>query len=260
MCEYCVEMSRGRKEILCLFDVDGTVTRPRQMITNEMKEFLFQLRDKVDVGMVGGSDYSKAQEQLGGGDVYKQYDYLFPENGLVSYKHGAYHTTQNIKSFLGEDKIQIFISFCLKYLSELTIPVKRGTFVEFRSGLINISPIGRNCSQEERDEFEKYDKIHNVRRDFVEVLRKKFAEYNLKFSIGGQISFDVFPIGWDKTYCLKHVEHEGYKQIHFFGDKTWEGGNDYEIFMDERTIGHSVKNPSETVTILQELLDNGTFS
>jgi hypothetical protein len=35
----------------------------------------------------------------------------------------------------------------------------RGTFVEFRSGLINISPIGRNCSQEERDEFEKYDKV-----------------------------------------------------------------------------------------------------
>ena len=26
--------------------------------------------------------------------VYKQYDYLFPENGLVAYKHGAYHSTQ----------------------------------------------------------------------------------------------------------------------------------------------------------------------
>ena len=56
----------------------------------------------------------------------------------------------------------------------------------------------------------------------MEVLRKEFADYSLKFSIGGQISFDVFPIGWDKTYCLKHVESEGYKQIHFFGDKTWE--------------------------------------
>ena len=54
------------------------------------------------------------------------------------------------------------------------------------------------------------------------MLRKQFADYNLKFSIGGQISFDVFPIGWDKTYCLRHVENEGYKQIHFFGDKTWE--------------------------------------
>ena len=35
----------------------------------------------------------------------------------------------------------------------------RGTFIEFRSGMINVSPIGRNCSQEERDEFEKYDKV-----------------------------------------------------------------------------------------------------
>jgi hypothetical protein len=27
----------------------------------------------------------------------------------------------------------------------------------------------------------------------VEVLRKEFADYNLTYSIGGQISFDVFP-------------------------------------------------------------------
>lgn len=33
-----------------------------------MKEFLAKLREKVDVGVVGGSDYPKAQEQLGGGD------------------------------------------------------------------------------------------------------------------------------------------------------------------------------------------------
>lgn len=38
------------------------------------------------------------------------------------------------------------------------IPIKRGTFIEFRKGMLNVSPIGRNCSQEERDEFEQYDK------------------------------------------------------------------------------------------------------
>jgi hypothetical protein len=27
-------------------------------------------------------------------------------------------------------------------------------------------------------------------------------------------------VGWDKTYCLQHVEKEGYTEIHFFGDKT----------------------------------------
>ena len=37
---------------------------------------------------------------------------------------------------------------------------------------------------------------------------------------GGQISFDVFPNGWDKTYCLRHLKGEAFDEIHFFGDKT----------------------------------------
>ncbi|KAK4371932.1 hypothetical protein RND71_007316 [Anisodus tanguticus] len=68
---------------------------------------------------------------------------------------------------------------------------KTGTFIEFRSGMLNVSPIGRNCSQEERDEFEKYDKVHKIRETMITVLRKKFAHLNLTFSIGGQSSFDV---------------------------------------------------------------------
>ena len=92
-------------------------------------------------------------------------------------------------------------------------------------------------------------------------LEAKFGagtEYGLKFSIGGQISFDVFPIGWDKTYCLRFLEtdaHGGpYDEIHFFGDKTYEGGNDFEIFSDARTVGHTVTSPEDTRKILTELL------
>jgi len=29
---------------------------------------------------------------------------------------------------------------------------------------------------------------------FKEIVEKEFADFNLKFSIGGQISFDIFPI------------------------------------------------------------------
>jgi phosphomannomutase len=80
------------------------------------------------------------------------------------------------------------------------------------------------------------------------------------FSIGGQISFDVFPTGWDKTYALQHLENEAkrpggvhYTTIHFFGDKTFEGGNDYEIYSDSRTIGHSVTGPQDTIDELKKL-------
>lgn len=32
-----------------------------------------------------------------------------------------------------------------------------------------------------------------------------------------------------------------------------QGGNDYEIYTDPRTIGHSVKSPADTIRILKEL-------
>ena len=41
-------------------------------------------------------------------------------------------------------------------------------------------------------------------------------------AIGGQISFDVFPVGWDKTYCLGLIDLTQYKEVHFYGDKTME--------------------------------------
>jgi phosphomannomutase len=83
----------------------------------------------------------------------------------------------------------------------------------------------------------------------------------VRYSIGGQISFDVFPKGWDKTYCLQHLINEknlsgiDYTTIHFFGDKTYKGGNDYEIFEDSRTTGHAVQNPEETMKVLKELFE-----
>lgn len=127
--------------------------------------------------------------------------------------------------------------------------------------MINVSPIGRNCSLRERNDFEAYDKAHQIREKFVAALKEKFSDFDLTFSIGGQISFDVFPTGWDKTHCLQHIKGEkeisgvDYKTIHFFGDKTSRGGNDYEIYEDERTVGHSVRNPEDTMKELREMFD-----
>lgn len=110
-----------------------------------------------------------------------------------------------------------------------------------------------NHSTQERIDFNEYDKIHEVRKKFVAIMQEKFGSYGLTFSIGGMISFDVFPTGWDKTYCLRHVEKENFKEIHFFGDKTAPGGNDYEIFSDSRTIGHTVVGPEDTQRQLKDI-------
>jgi hypothetical protein len=85
--------------------------------------------------------------------------------------------------------------------------------------MINVSPIGRNASwvpwiflafplicrlpclphsylsTQERNDFEAWDKQSGCRAKFVEVLKKEFAHLSFTYSIGGQISFDVFPTG-----------------------------------------------------------------
>jgi len=245
-------MENTEKKTIVLFDVDGTLTAPRKQATLEMLEFLQTLRKYVKVGIVGGSDLIKIKEQLGT-NTTDLYDYVFAENGLIAYKNGNILATQSFKDYLCENKIKYFINACLHYIADLDIPIKRGTFIEFRNGMLNISPIGRNCSQLERDEFELYDKKFEIRSKFITYLKKEFASYNLTYSIGGQISFDVFPIGWDKTYCLKYLLEDGYNNIYFFGDKTYKGGNDYEIFISDLTNSYTVTNPDDTIKLCNSL-------
>ncbi|KAG2148199.1 eukaryotic phosphomannomutase [Suillus bovinus] len=220
---------------LVLFDVDGTLSPARQRTSPEIIQLLRDLRKQVAIGFVGGSDLVKISEQLSIGDIniLDEFDFGFAENGLTAYRLGKQLESQSFIKTVGEKDYQELVNFILHYIADVNIPIKRGTFVEFRNGMINVSPIGRNASVQERHDFEAYDKVHHVRADFI--------------------SFDVFPHGWDKTYCLRHVEKDNFEEIHFFGDKTSKGGNDYEIFSDPRTVGHTVKSPADTMRICKEL-------
>uniref|UniRef100_A0A7S4KW97 Phosphomannomutase n=1 Tax=Paramoeba aestuarina TaxID=180227 RepID=A0A7S4KW97_9EUKA len=235
-----------------LFDVDGTLTEPRQKITPRMTALLRTLGEMYTVAVVGGSNHSKIREQLGQ-DLLDELDFVFCENGLVSYKDGSSLPGESIQDYLGDEKLRFLIDSTLMALAAVKIPKKRGTFIELRKGLINISPIGRDCTQAERDEFAQYDELHNVRQSLIESLQKAYGDsYGLKFSIGGQISVDVFPFGWDKTYCLRFLSENDFDAIHFFGDKTHRGGNDHEIFEHPRTIGYHVNSSLDTLDILEK--------
>merc|ERR1712087_748202 len=124
------------------------------------------LSKKITVGIVGGSDLPKQEEQLGEG-IVKVFPYNFSQNGLVAYKDGELLEIQTISKFLGEDNVKRIVNWVMKYLADVDIPVKRGTFIEFRSGMFNISPIGRNCSRAERNDYEEFDLANNIRKNMV---------------------------------------------------------------------------------------------
>jgi hypothetical protein len=94
--------------------------------------------------------------------VTQDFDYAFGENGLTAYKLGQKLESQSFIKFIGEEKYKVLVKFILHYVADLDIPIKRylrercssilyanrcrGTFVEFRNGMINVSPVGRNAT------------------------------------------------------------------------------------------------------------------
>jgi phosphomannomutase len=190
---------RPVKNTICLFDVDGTLTPARrvciyhgrsvqierltckQTVSPEMLTLLSQLRHKVAIGFVGGSDLVKQQEQLGTASVpvTSLFDFCFAENGLTAYRMGVPLASASFIKWIGEESYQKLVKFILHYIADLEIPKKRGTFIEFRNGMINVSPIGRNASIEERNEYEKYDLEHGIRKKFVADINAAFPDLGL---------------------------------------------------------------------------------
>ena len=92
--------------------------------------------------------------------VVDNWDYCFAENGLTAWKLGNELESASFIKFVGEEEYKKMVNFILRYLSEVDVPVKRfvrppshcsntnvlrGTFIEFRNGMINVSPVGRNA-------------------------------------------------------------------------------------------------------------------
>jgi len=109
--------------IIALFDVDGTLTIPRGEVKEDMMEVLKTLRKKITVGIVGGSDLPKQQEQLGDG-IVDEVVWNFSQNGLVAYHDGNLLESNSVSKHLGEDTIKRIVNWVMKYLCELDLPIK----------------------------------------------------------------------------------------------------------------------------------------
>jgi len=236
-----VEEKQSRKiERILLFTTDALVVN--DAIDSTMETFLMNLRKKDHIGIVSVWDLTRLKEVLGK-HVLHDFDYVFTENGLVVHHDGHRLETKPLSEHLGEDKLKSLINFCLRYIADLDIPVKRGNFFELHHGSINVSPIGRNCNQKEREAFAEYDQKNNIRGEFIAKLEEKFQSYNLNYTKPDVISFDIRPDEWDESYCLRHLSH---KKVHFFG-------NSKVVKADKHIEVHVVNSAEETITKASEL-------
>jgi phosphomannomutase len=81
-----------------------------------MLQLLSELRHKVAIGFVGGSNLVKQQEQLATPDinVTTLFDFCFAENGLTAYRMGEELPSQSFISWLGQEKYNKLVSWYIK--------------------------------------------------------------------------------------------------------------------------------------------------
>lgn len=254
---------------IVLFDMDGTLTESRKEFNSkDLEDSLYQLTNAgVHIGIITGSDLNYLQEQMGdflNNSSCRYKTHLLPCNGTKYLKPPQFATddyqlTHNVsmKKQLGNVHFKELMQEIIYSQVDIcchSIPLT-GHFIDYRGSMINWCPIGRNANSEEREKFVKLDKDKSIRLKVLEELKAMLELKNLSnkvtIKLGGDTSFDIYPKNWDKTYGLKHFPNW---DTWFVGDRCYENGNDYEIYLECQGKSYKTSGPTETAQIVQQIL------
>ena len=203
-----------------IFDVDGTLTPSRQQIDSDFEKYMLKFSDEEDVYLVTGSNREKTIEQIGN-DLFQKAKRVYNCSGSDVYEGdiNVYRDEWEIPSDVEE--------FLLDELHHSKFPVRTGTHIERRPGGINFSILGRGQGVvlEERDEYVKWDRKHDERKNIARKIKKRFP--NLEVQVGGQTGLDISPLGRNKGQILRDFDKDDF--LYFYGDMMAEGQNDFPL-------------------------------
>nr|WP_162306655.1 hypothetical protein [Candidatus Prometheoarchaeum syntrophicum]QEE16003.1 Eukaryotic phosphomannomutase [Candidatus Prometheoarchaeum syntrophicum] len=231
-----------KQEINYVFDIDGTLTPARLPIEAVFKTFFLEWIQNKKVYLITGSDYEKSVEQIGP-EILEAVTACFNTAGNICYKKGKVIYRNDWSA--PPDLIHLLNQF----IENSKHPIRAGRHFEHRIGMLNFSIVGRNCTREQRNDYNLYDAEVKEREYFCKTIMEQFPE--IEATVGGQISIDIYALGMNKAQIIKHIKGP----IHFFGDKTKEGENDYAIAKKLTKLPNrvfTVKDWKETMEILKQ--------
>ena len=227
--------------------MDGTLTPSRKKIEHEFwAPFLIFCRHH-DVYLVTGSDRQKTLEQLGL-DICYTAKRVYNCSGC-----DVYEKDKNVyrDTWKPSDEVRQFLQDELDYSQ---FRIRTDPHIEERPGCINFSILGRGANWTEREVYKEWDKDEHERESISRRFNKRFPD--LYATVGGQTGLDIAPLGRDKSQILRDFNKDD--ELHFFGDRMEEGGNDYSLAKAVKKMGgypHHVSDWKDTRTKLVELTD-----
>jgi len=250
--EVILTQENKKLRLLILFDIDGTIAESSQSISADM---IAKITEKIgagyDIGIVGGGTFEKATSQLGPLKIM----HYFTECGCVYHTRDSYGSIinvykKNIRQHPLYPKINILVKDALQFLAKVDYEIT-GHFIDLRNGIIYISLIGMVATLEERAQFIELNNMHNYRKKLIKLLKNKAWELKIENDIviaeGGTVGVGIYPKEYDKVQVMEIIQPFGYEEIHYFGDKYEEDGNDYHLLNHKDIIAHRVDSLQDTM-------------
>ncbi len=246
-------LSLEEKKVI-IADVDGTIVESCQVISSEMADIINCLIKKgKEIVFISGAPVSELQRMISSrltqnhhllGNTGTQYTII--KNGKIKeiYNHSLSET----------QKQEIMTAFenILKEYNIQTLTTKEDQLQD-RGSQITLSALGRGAPSELKKNF---DPTGAKRLEWAKALTKLLGEDKYEIKVAGTTSIDVTKKGLDKEWGIREfVKQRGVflKDILFFGDKIFPGGNDYPASKIVDSV--AVSSPEETKGILKLFLD-----
>ncbi len=237
-----------QNKICYIFDVDGTLTEPRTIMTPGFSREFSEWAGKKQLFIATGSDYEKTKQQVPD-IVLSKFQKIFCCMGNEMRDNSGKILSKS--NFIIPDQLDRDLQ---NILTESPYILRTGNHIEFRTGMVNFSIVGRNANKLERKQYNSWDKISKEREKIANYINLNYPTLNA--SVGGSISVDIIEENHDKGQIIHFLENAGATKIIFVGDRCYPGGNDWGVIRELKKSNiafewYQVSGPQETLALLR---------
>ena len=143
------------------------------------------------------------------------YDNILPRIGrkIIDQSAVTFTCGGNVVRMNGKDAIvdtwrpsSDIISYLERVLKNSEFKIRSGPNIEYRTGMISFSVVGKAATEEERNRYKTWDKNNRERKSIVDHVNKTFS--NVTAIISGDTSVDFSNKNHDKSQILQYFTKE----------------------------------------------------
>jgi len=246
---------KGRRKRLVIFDLNGTLCEPNEVIDEEMADLFARLLCLVKVAVLSGRDQQDTRRQLLDPlDAEGALDHLtvLAASGAKLVHAGHGWNSADAEDFGSDEKDEILrcLREALANADFETVEV-RGEQIIDRGCQITFCALGTHADQAERA---AWDPDHEKRLRLKAAFDALAPDYSVRLS--GMTSLDITRVGGDKSFGIRHLRENlgiALDEMLFIGASLFPAGNDYPV-KELGVLTISVSHPGETKRVIETML------